>query len=328
MTRVLSGIQPSGEVHVGNYVGALRHWATDQHEHESFYCVVDLHALTLGDHDPAELRAATLDAAAVLLAVGIDPKIAPIFLQSHVAEHTRLSWLLECIAAFGELRRMTQFKDKTAEGGEGAARVGLFTYPVLMAADILLYRADRVPVGDDQRQHLELARDIAERFNSRFGDTFVVPEAAIPHVGARVMDLQDPTIKMSKSRSSPQGKVLLMEPPEVVTKKIKRAVTDTETEVRFDPVNKPGVSNLLELLSVATNTPPKELAEKYENYGSLKSDTAAAWVEYVRPVRQRFDELVKDPGYIHEVLAEGAVQARAVAEVTYKAAAEAIGLLP
>ena len=328
MTRVLSGIQPSGEVHVGNYVGALRHWATDQHAHESFYCVVDLHALTLGDHDPAELRASTLDAIAVLLAVGIDPQVAPIFLQSHVAEHTRLSWLLECIAAFGELRRMTQFKDKTAEGGEGAARVGLFTYPVLMAADILLYQADRVPVGDDQRQHLELARDIAERFNSRFGETFVVPDAAIPKVGARIMDLQDPTTKMSKSRSSPQGKVLLMEAPELVTKKIKRAVTDTETEVRFDPVNKPGVSNLLELLSVATGTPPSDLAAKYDGYGALKADTAAAWVEHVRPVRERFDELVQDPGYLHDVIVEGASRARAVASVTYAAAAEAVGLLP
>ncbi|HVV35554.1 MAG TPA: tryptophan--tRNA ligase [Acidimicrobiales bacterium] len=327
MTRVLSGIQPSGEVHVGNYVGALRHWAADQHDHESFYCVVDLHALTLGDHDPAELRASTLDAAAVLLAVGIDPNVAPIFLQSQVAEHTRLSWILECIAAFGELRRMTQFKDKTAEGGEGAARVGLFTYPVLMAADILLYQADRVPVGDDQRQHLELARDIAERFNTRYGETFVVPEAAIPHVGARVMDLQDPTIKMSKSRSSPQGKVLLMEPPEVVSKKIKRAVTDNETEVRYDPAKKPGVSNLLELLSVATGTPPAELAAKYDTYGALKADTAAAWVEYVRPVRQRFDELVQDPGYVRGVLQDGAEKARAVAAVTYQAAADAIGLL-
>jgi tryptophanyl-tRNA synthetase len=327
MTRVLSGIQPSGEVHVGNYVGALRHWATDQHEHESFYCVVDLHALTLGDHDPAELRAATLDAIAVLLAVDIDPKVAPIFLQSHVAEHTRLSWLLECIAAFGELRRMTQFKEKTADGGEGAARVGLFTYPVLMAADILLYRADRVPVGDDQRQHLELARDVAERFNSRFGETFVIPDAAIPKVGARIMDLQDPTTKMSKSRSSPQGKVLLMEAPEVVTKKIKRAVTDTETEVRYDPANKPGVSNLLELLSVATGEAPADLAAKYDSYGALKNDLAAAWVEFVRPVRQRFDELVKDPGYLLQVASDGAEQARAIAAVTYKAAAEAIGLI-
>jgi tryptophanyl-tRNA synthetase len=327
MTRVLSGIQPSGEVHVGNYVGALRHWATDQHEHDSFYCVVDLHALTLGDHEPAELRAATLDAAAVLLAVGLDPKVAPIFLQSQVAEHTRLSWLLECVASFGELRRMTQFKEKTAEGGEGAARVGLFTYPVLMAADILLYQADRVPVGDDQRQHLELARDVAERFNTRYGDTFVVPDAAIPKVGARIMDLQDPTTKMSKSRSSPQGKVLLMEPPESMTKKIKRAVTDTESEVRFDPEKKPGVSNLLELLSVATGESPAALAEKYDQYGKLKEDTAAAFVEFVRPTRQRFDELVKDPGYITSVLADGSERARVVAGETYQRAAEAIGLL-
>ncbi len=327
MTRVLSGIQPTGEVHVGNYIGAIRHWAADQHEHESFFCVVDLHALTGGDHVPAELRASSLDAAAVLLAAGVDPEIAPIFLQSQVPEHTQLSWLLECVASIGELRRMTQFKEKTASGGEGSARVGLFTYPVLMASDILLYSADRVPVGDDQRQHLELARDLAERFNARFGDTFVTPDAAIPHVGARVMDLQDPTMKMSKSRSSPQGKVLLMEPPEVVTKKIKRAVTDNETEVRYDPAVKPGVANLLELLSVATGTSPKDLAGQYDSYGKLKDDTAAALVEMVRPTRQRFDELVKDPGYITKVLVDGADQARAVASVTYKAAAEAVGLL-
>jgi tryptophanyl-tRNA synthetase len=329
MTRVLSGIQPSGEVHVGNYIGAIRHWAADQHAHESFYCVVDLHALTLPEnHDPKTLPSATLDAAAVLLAAGIDPKVAPIFLQSHVPEHTQLSWLLECVASVGELRRMTGFKEKTALGGEGAARVGLFTYPVLMAADILLYRADRVPVGDDQRQHLELARDLAERFNTRFGDTFVIPDAAIPHVGARVMDVQDPTTKMSKSRSSPQGKILLLEPPEAITKKIKRAVTDTETEVRYDPVNKPGVSNLLELLSVATGTPPKDLAARYDSYGKLKDDTAAALVEFIRPTRQRFDELVKDPAHITAVLADGARRAREVASVTYATAARAVGLLP
>ncbi len=327
MTRVLSGIQPTGEVHVGNYIGAIRHWAADQHEHESFFCVVDLHALSMGDHDPATLGKSCLEAAAVLLAAGLDPEITTIFLQSHVPEHPRLSWLLECVASVGELRRMTQFKERTASGGEGKARVGLFTYPVLQAADILLYQADRVPVGDDQQQHLELTRDIAERFNARYGNTFVIPEAAIPHVGARVMDLQDPLIKMSKSRSSPQGKVLLMEPPEVVTKKIKRAVTDTETEVRYDPANKPGVSNLLELLSVATGTPPKELAAGYDSYGPLKDDTAAALVEYVRPTRQRFDELVRDPEYVTTVLADGADRARAVASVTYKAAAEAMGLL-
>lgn len=327
MTRVLSGIQPTGEFHLGNYVGAVRHWANDQHEHESFYCVVDLHALTGGDHEPAALRAATLDMATVLLAAGIDPAVAPIFVQSHVPEHTRLTWLLECTAAMGELRRMTQFKEKSAGGEEGAARVGLFTYPVLMAADILLYNADRVPVGDDQRQHLELARDLAERFNTRFGETFVVPDAAIPKVGARVMDLQDPTTKMSKSRSSPQGKVLLLEAPEAITKKIKRAVTDTETEVRFDPVNKPGVSNLLSLLSVATGTAPDKLAEDYEQYGPLKNDAAAAVVEFLRPVRQRFDELSQDPAYVLGVLRDGASKARAVASETYARAAEAIGLL-
>lgn len=327
MTRVLSGVQPTGEVHIGNYIGALRHWAADQHEHESFYCVVDLHAMTMGDHDPAELRQGSLDVATILLATGIDPAIAPIFLQSQVAAHTRLTWLLECVASMGELRRMTQFKDKTASGDEGAARVGLFTYPVLMAADILLYQADRVPVGDDQRQHLELARDLAERFNSRFGEIFVVPEAAIPRVGARVMDLQDPSIKMSKSRSSPQGKVLLLEAPESITKKIKRAVTDAETDVRYDPKEKPGVSSLLELLSVATGTAPTELADKYESYGGLKADTAAAVVEFLRPVQQRFAELTKDPGYVMSVLADGAAKAEAVAAATYLKAADAVGLL-
>jgi tryptophanyl-tRNA synthetase len=328
MTRVLSGIQPTGGFHLGNYIGAVRHWANDQHQHESFYCVVDLHALTQGDHDPAELRNATLEMATMLLAAGLDPAVASIFVQSHVPEHAQLSWLLECVASFGELRRMTQFKDKTAEGGEGAARAGLFTYPVLMAADILLYDADRVPVGDDQRQHLELARDVAARFNTRFGDTFVIPDAAIPRVGARIMDLQDPSTKMSKSRSSPQGKVLLLEPPEVTAKKIKRAVTDTETEVRYDPTKKPGVSNLLELLSVATGTAPAELATKYEQYGPVKADTAAAVVEFLRPVRQRFDELSAEPGYIRDVLRQGAEKAQSVASGTYARAAHAIGLLP
>ncbi|MEY2397216.1 MAG: tryptophanyl-tRNA synthetase [Actinomycetota bacterium] len=327
MTRVLSGIQPTGETHIGNYVGAVRHWVTDQHDHESFYCVVDLHGLTGGDHDPVELRQSTIAVGAMLLAAGLDPDVATIFAQSQVPEHPRLSWLLECIASMGELRRMTQFKDKTAGGDEGAARLGLFTYPVLMAADILLYQADRVPIGDDQRQHLELTRELANRFNTRFGDTFVVPDAAIARVGARVMDLQNPTIKMSKSRSSPQGKVLLFEAPESITKKIRRAVTDTETEVRYDPKAKPGVSNLLELLSVATNTSPTDLAAKYDSYGALKNDTAAALVEFIRPVRERFDELMSDPGYVQSVLAAGSAKAHEVAAVTYAEAAAAVGLL-
>ncbi|HEX2849286.1 MAG TPA: tryptophan--tRNA ligase [Acidimicrobiales bacterium] len=327
MTRVLSGIQPSGEIHLGNFVGAIRHWVADQHDHDAFFCVVDLHALTL-EIDPEHLRAKSLETAAILLAAGLDPDVCTLFAQSHVPEHTELSWLLECVASFGELRRMTQFKDKTASGGEGAARVGLFTYPVLMAADILLYDTDRVPVGHDQRQHLELARDVAARFNERYGRTFVIPDAAIPKVGAKVMDLQDPTIKMSKSRSSPQGKILVLEPPEAIAKKIRRAVTDTETEVRFDPAKKPGVSNLLELLSVATGTPPGELAGRYEQYGPLKSDTAAAVVEFLRPLQTRFQEIAADPGYVEDVLAKGADKAREVASATYSRARDAMGLLP
>ena len=327
MTRVLSGIQPSGVLHLGNYVGAVRHWAADQHEHDSFFCVVDLHALTL-EIDPAELRAKTLEVATLLLAAGLDPDVCTIFVQSHVHEHSELSWLLECVASIGELRRMTQFKDKTAKGGEGSARVGLFTYPALMAADILLYDTNYVPVGEDQRQHLELARDLAQRFNQRYGETFVIPEAAIPRVGAKVMDLQEPTQKMSKSRSSPQGKIELLEPPEAVTKKIKRAVTDVDGEVRYDPAAKPGVSNLLELLAVATGGTPAELASSYTQYGPLKADTAAAVVEFLRPLHERFKELSGDPGYVREVLAKGAGKAEAVASTTLARAQEAIGLLP
>jgi len=325
VTRVLSGIQPTGDLHLGNYVGAVRHWASDQHEHDSYFCVVDLHALT-DDHDPTVLAAKTLEAAALVLAAGLDPDVATIFVQSHVHEHAELSWILECVASFGELNRMTQFKEKSL--GKESARVGLFTYPVLMAADILLYQADRVPVGDDQRQHMELARDIATRFNHRYGDVFVVPQAAIPRVGARIMDLQDPLTKMSKSRSSPQGKVNLLEPPEVVAKKIKRAVTDVETEVRYDPETKPGVSNLLELLAVATNRDPQTLAAQYTQYGPLKDDTAAAVVEFLRPMQTRFAELLDDRAYVESVLKAGAAKAQSVASVTLAAAQAAIGLLP
>ncbi|MBW3649669.1 MAG: tryptophan--tRNA ligase [Actinobacteria bacterium] len=327
MTRVLSGIQPTGEIHLGNYVGALRQWALDQHEHDSFFCVVDLHALS-ADIEPETLRAKTVEVAAILLAAGLDPDVCTLFVQSHVHEHAELGWLLGCVASMGELRRMTQFKDKTAKGDEGAARVGLFTYPVLQAADILLYDTDRVPVGADQRQHLELCRDLAQRFNQRYGETFVVPDAAIPKVGARVMDLQDPTMKMSKSRSSPQGKVLLLEPPEVVAKKIRRAVTDNEAEVRYDPATKPGVSNLLELLGVATGATPQELADKYDQYGPLKADAAAAVVEFLRPVQTRFRELADDLGHVERVLAKGAEKAQAVAARTLHRAGSAMGLLP
>ncbi|MGC1513304.1 MAG: tryptophan--tRNA ligase [Acidimicrobiales bacterium] len=327
MTRVLSGIQPTGEIHLGNYVGAVRHWVLDQHVHDSFFCVVDLHALT-GEQDPALLRTKTLEMATFLLAGGLDPDVCTLFVQSHVPQHTELSWLLECVASYGELRRMTQFKDKTVAGDEGAARVGLFTYPVLMAADILVYQADRVPVGDDQRQHLELCRDLAIRFNTRYGDTFVVPEAAIPPVGARIMDLQDPTRKMSKSRSSPQGKILALEAPEVITRKIMRAVTDADDEVRFDRDTKPGVSNLLELLAVAAGGTPTDLAGGYRGYGALKKDVAEAVVVYLEPVRKRYAELIEARDHVLKVLDEGADKARSTAGPNLAMARAAMGLLP
>ena len=260
MTRVFSGIQPTGNVHLGNLLGALVHWVEDQHEADSIYCVVDLHALTI-PQDPAELRAASLRMAQVLIAVGLDPEVCILFLQSHVHEHTELAWLMECTAAIGELRRMTQFKDKSDKAEFVSA--GLFTYPALMAADILLYDTDRVPVGDDQRQHLELSRDLAIRFNSRYGDTFVVPEAAIPTAGARVMDLQDPTAKMSKSADTEAGTVLVLDDLEVVERKIKRAVTDNDADVRYDPATKPGVSNLLSILGAATGRSPVDAAKGY-----------------------------------------------------------------
>jgi tryptophanyl-tRNA synthetase len=324
MARVLSGVQPSGDLHLGNYLGAFRNWVADQHEFDAFFCVVDLHALTL-DYDPALLAPRTLETAGSLLAVGLDPSACTLFVQSHVPEHPRLTWLLECTATYGELRRMTQFKDKGGE--QETVRAGLLTYPVLMAADILLYEADRVPVGDDQRQHLELTRDVAARFNHRYGDTFVVPEAAVPKVAARVMDLQEPTRKMSKSVSSPLGTVLVLDSPEEIDRKVRKAVTDTETEVRYDPVHKPGVSNLLELLAASTGGDPAELASGYANYGSLKVDVAEALTELLRPVRERFIELHAQRGYVESVLADGAAKARAVAGPTLDRAMRAVGLL-
>jgi tryptophanyl-tRNA synthetase len=325
MARVLSGVQPSGDLHLGNYLGAFRNWVADQHEFDAFFCVVDLHALTL-DYDPALLAQKTLETAESLLAVGLDPSVCTLFVQSHVPEHPRLTWLLECTATYGELRRMTQFKDKGGEQQE-TVRAGLLTYPVLMAADILLYDADRVPVGDDQRQHLELTRDVAMRFNNRYGDTFVVPEAAVPKVAARVMDLQEPTRKMSKSVSSPLGTVLVLDPPEEIDRKVRKAVTDTETEVRYDPVHKPGVSNLLELLAASTGGDPTELASRYVNYGTLKADVAEALAELLRPARERLVELHAQRDYVESVLVEGAAKARAVAGPTLDRAMRAAGLL-
>ncbi|HEX3540710.1 MAG TPA: tryptophan--tRNA ligase [Acidimicrobiales bacterium] len=332
MTRVLSGIQPTGDIHLGNYLGALRWWALDQYQHDSYHLVVDLHALTV-PRPAEELRAKTLETATMLLAIGLDPDVCTLFVQSHVPEHTELTWVLECTASYGELLRMTQFKDKTAKGGTEAARVGLFTYPVLQAADILLYDADRVPVGDDQRQHVELTRDLAVRFNQRYGPTFVVPEAIVPPAGrgARIMDLQRPTAKMSKSAESDLGVIMLLDPPEVIERKVKRAVTDTDTgpgAVRYDRESKPGVSNLLELLGLATHRPPAEVASDYRQYGPLKADTAAALIELLRPIQDRYRQLIADPAFVDKVLAQGADKAQAVAAGTMRRARDAVGLLP
>jgi len=324
MTRVLSGVQPSGDFHLGNYMGALRQWVAHQHDHDAFYCIVDLHALTL-DIDPAALRARTMEAAVNLLAAGLDPKVCTLFVQSHVPEHPRLTWLLECTATTGELNRMTQFKDKGR--GQDSSRVGLYTYPVLMAADILLYDADRVPVGDDQRQHLELARDVAVRFNHRYGDTFVVPEAAIPAVGARVMDLQHPERKMSKSVDSPLGTVGVLDDPADIDRKVRKAVTDTDGDVRYDPEAKPGLSNLLDLLAAATDRRPEDVAAGYSRYGDLKKDLSDALVELLRPLRDRHAALSADLAAVRDILATGAERAHHVAGATYHRAADAIGLL-
>ena len=330
MTRVLSGIQPTGDIHLGNFLGALRQWAIDQHEHDSFYCAVDLHAITV-QQDPVELRSKTLETMATLVAVGLDPEVCTLFVQSHVPFHTELSWLLECTVSFGELRRMTQFKDKSVKQGDAGQEhvsAGLFTYPALMAADILIYDADRVPVGDDQRQHLELTRDVAERFNSRYGETFVLPAAAIPTIAARVMDLQEPTNKMSKSSESPMGTVGIFEDTTSIAKKLKRAVTDSENEVRFDFDTKPGVSNLLSILGAATGRNPETLADEYHQYGPLKNDTAEAIINVLEPVQHRRAELLADPAELDRIIARGAGKAAEVAAVTVQRAKDAMGFLP
>ena len=317
-------MQPSGAPHIGNYFGAFRQWVEDQRASDAFFCVVDLHALT-ADGDPAQLRQRTLETAAGLFATGLDPDLCIVFCQSHVHEHAELAWLLECTATMGELRRMTQFKEKGA--GSESVRVGLFTYPVLMAADILLYDADRVPVGDDQRQHLELARDVAIRFNGRYGETFVVPEVAIPKVAARVMDLQHPERKMSKSVQSPLGTVDLMDEPATIRKKINKAVTDTDGEVRYDADLKPGLANLLELYSAVTRRSIDDLAASYDRYGPLKADLAEAMIELLQPVRERYVELMSDPPAIADLLHKGATKAVAVASGTLARAKAAVGLL-
>lgn len=326
MTRVFSGIQPTGDFHLGNYLGAVRHWTVDQHEHDSLFCVVDLHAITTRQ-DPATLHTKTLEAMAALLAVGLDPEVCIVFVQSQVHEHPELAWLLECTVAFGELSRMTQFKDKSARGGDGHVSAGLFTYPALMAADILLYDTDRVPVGDDQRQHLELTRDVAERFNSRYGDTFVVPQAAIPSVGARVMDLQSPRDKMSKSSETMNGCVLMFEDASSIDKKFKRAVTDSGDVVRYDEADKPGVSNLLSILGAATDRTPEEAAADHTRYGDLKKATAEAVIEMLVPIQQRRAELLADPAELARLTEVGAEKAQALAGDVLARAKDAMGFV-
>ena len=324
MARVFSGIQPSGDLHLGNLLGALMNWVDHQKEHDSVYCIVDLHALTL-PKDPEELRTNTLQLAQLLMAVGLDPESCTLFAQSHVPEHSQLAWLMECTVSYGELSRMTAFKDKSDRSDFISA--GLFTYPALQAADILLYDTNLVPVGDDQRQHLEITRDIAERFNNRFGETFVVPQHVIPPVGARVMDLQNPERKMSKSQASVNGTINVLEPPESVQKKIKRAVTDSGDEIIFDFENKPGVSNLLSILGAATGEPPNKIAGSYERYGDLKTATADAVVELLQPIQQRFAELQADPAETKRLLQIGAEKAQEVASKTLSRAKRNCGLL-
>ncbi|MFF6898581.1 tryptophan--tRNA ligase [Streptomyces hydrogenans] len=328
--RALSGIQPTaGSFHLGNYLGAIRQYVALQESHDAFYMVVDLHAITV-PQDPAELRANTRLAAAQLLAAGLDPERCTLFIQSHVPEHAQLGWVMNCLTGFGEASRMTQFKDKSAKQGADRATVGLFTYPILQVADILLYQATHVPVGEDQRQHIELTRDLAERFNGRFGDTFTVPAPYIVKETGKIYDLQDPSIKMSKSASTPKGLINLLDDPKVTAKKVKSAVTDTDTVIRFDPENKAGVSNLLTIMSTLTGTGIAELEKSYEGkmYGALKTDLAEVMVDFVTPFRTRTQEYLDDPETLDSILAKGAEKARVVAAETLAQTYDRIGFLP
>lgn len=325
MARVFSGIQPSGDLHLGNYLGALRRFAREDPDADALFCIVDLHAITV-PQDPASLRARTIEMANLYIASGLDPDVVTLFVQSHVPAHSELAWLMECTASFGELSRMTQFKEKSDR--KDFVSAALFTYPALMAADILLYDTARVPVGDDQRQHLELTRDVAMRFNSRYGETFVVPDAVIPAAAARVMDLQNPTNKMSKSADSPQGTVGMLDEPAAIEKKFKRAVTDNDAEVRYDVEAKPGVSNLLSILAAATDRTIADVAAGYSQYGPLKADAAAAVIEVLRPVQARYAELEADPAQTEKILAAGAEKARDMARPVLDRARTAVGLLP
>ncbi len=327
--RVLSGIQPTADsFHLGNYLGAVRQWVAMQETHETFYCVVDLHAITI-EQDPKLLRRRTRVSAAQLLALGIDPDRATLFVQSHVPVHAQLGWVMQCLTGFGEASRMTQFKDKSAKQSADRITLGLFGYPSLQAADILAYQATHVPVGEDQRQHLELTRDLAQRFNSRYGKTFVLPEPYILKDAAKIYDLQDPTSKMSKSASTPAGIVELLDDPKVSAKKIRSAVTDTGREVVYDPENKPGVSNLLAIHSALTGRPVAALQDDFAGggYGDLKKAVAEALVEFVTPVRDRVRAYLDDPAELDKILARGAERAREVTSATLATTYERMGLL-
>jgi tryptophanyl-tRNA synthetase len=327
--RVLSGIQATGDsFHFGNYLGALRQWVDLQDDYEPFFFIADLHSLTV-PQDPKVLRERFVRCAAQLIAMGIDPERSAVFLQSHVPEHTQLTWVLECITGFGEARRMTQFKDKSAKEGESAASVGLFAYPILQAADILLYRPKYVPVGEDQRQHLELTRDLAQRFNHRYKKTFPLPEPYILKSTGRILDLQNPAAKMSKTNSGASGIIELLDDPKVSAKKIRSAVTDSETEVRYDEEGKPGVSNLLTIYSALTGTAVADLEQQYagKGYGDFKGDLADVVVDFVTPFRDRTNELLNDRAELDGVLARGAEQAREIASRTLADVYDRVGLV-
>ena len=328
--RVLSGIQPTHDsFHLGNYLGALKQWVALQESHDAFYCVVDLHALTVGP-DPVELRRRTLASAAQLIAIGIDPAKSTLFVQSHVPAHNQLAWIMECLTGFGEAGRMTQFKDKSAKSGTDRTVVGLFTYPILQAADILLYQADQVPVGEDQRQHIELTRDLGQRFNSKYGQTFTIPEGYILKSGAKINDLQDPTSKMSKSAATQAGVIELMDAPEVNLKKFKSAMTDTEREVIFDEKNKAGISNLLTIYSAITGLSIAAAQNEFagKGYGDFKGAVAGVVVDFLTPIRAKAQELLQDPAHLTAILRDGAEKADAVASKTLAETYEALGLLP
>jgi tryptophanyl-tRNA synthetase len=324
--RIFSGIQQTGAKQFGNYSGGFRQYAATQEEGEAFFCIVDLHSITV-THDPQELHESTLDLAAMLFATGIDPDRSTVFVQSHVRAHAEAAWLLSSVASYGQLGRMTQFKEKSER--QEFVSAGLFTYPVLMAGDILLYQTDLVPIGDDQKQHLELTRDIAERFNHRYGETFKLPEGRFPTTGGRIMDLQEPERKMSTTAGTPQGTILMLDPPETIRKKLKSAVTDSASDVRYDPEGKPGISNLLEIMSVATGEPIPELESRYDGggYGPFKNDVAEALVALLDPIRTRYEELRGDAAELQRLLGMGSDKARETSTPTLEQMYERMGFV-